>query len=261
MKKNFQQSEKDKYQRHRHHHSHHHNSCQQLNPNLIDNKYVELHNRFENHFSFNRANNVSELKHEEDEEDEEFFKLLKDLQLIDSEDEEEDEEDIDEHDDEDVGTDDEMYDEGYCTKKNGKMHETESDDDTGENGLLNSRMNVKKQNRSKSATNSRSNSSSRSSSKIRSNECCCSCDCFSKLNNSSEDLNGGSVNNDGTGSLPKAKKNKNEWSYSKKMPMLRELSAPSQKWVWDLAFSADSQYIFTGKIIFIPINCYQTIKL
>lgn len=36
--------------------------------------------------------------------------------------------------------------------------------------------------------------------------------------------------------------------------LLQELKQQNQRWVWDAAFSADSQYVFTGKYAFcLPI--------
>lgn len=36
--------------------------------------------------------------------------------------------------------------------------------------------------------------------------------------------------------------------------LVQELKTEAQRWVWDLAFSADSQYILTGKYNDTPLN-------
>ena len=33
----------------------------------------------------------------------------------------------------------------------------------------------------------------------------------------------------------------------------QEMTVEGQRWVWDVAFSADSQYMFTGKLLFLYI--------
>lgn len=40
---------------------------------------------------------------------------------------------------------------------------------------------------------------------------------------------------------------KNEWMFTSTLTPKLTLKTEQQRWVWDLAFSADSQYIFTGK--------------
>lgn len=46
------------------------------------------------------------------------------------------------------------------------------------------------------------------------------------------------------------------WS-TEDFSLVKELKHESQRWVWDAAFSADSQYIFTGKKHFnLPLNFY-----
>ncbi|OTF73415.1 hypothetical protein BLA29_012366, partial [Euroglyphus maynei] len=42
------------------------------------------------------------------------------------------------------------------------------------------------------------------------------------------------------------KKQKNEWSLTEQITPFQMLKRSNQKWVWDLAFSADSQYVFTA---------------
>lgn len=39
---------------------------------------------------------------------------------------------------------------------------------------------------------------------------------------------------------------------------MTELKEQSQRWVWDCAFSSDSQYIITGKVLLLQINSLWT---
>lgn len=40
---------------------------------------------------------------------------------------------------------------------------------------------------------------------------------------------------------------KNEWMFTSSLTPKLTLKTEHQRWIWDLAFSADSQYIFTGR--------------
>ncbi|KAH9511567.1 Target of rapamycin complex subunit lst8 [Dermatophagoides farinae] len=192
----------------------------------------------------------------------------------DDEDEDDDEDLDDDDDDDEVDEDDDDDDDDDGSGDIVKPPKIENN----KKNYIGKQMTTK---RSISATNSLSNSSSRSNSKHRNHnnnqinqqqnsDCCCSCDCFKKekLTNGLPNLsnhnnnnnfiddndhyeNGGGEsddNNNGGGNSERRvkKKQKNEWSLTEQITPFQTLKRPNQKWVWDLAFSADSQYVFTA---------------
>lgn len=54
---------------------------------------------------------------------------------------------------------------------------------------------------------------------------------------------------------------KNEWNFTSTLTPKLTLKTEQQRWVWDMAFSADSQYIFTGKKGRVRISTCDTLWL
>lgn len=239
LKDYFEPSEKDKSFHHHHNHHHYHH-------NNFDSKYFELNSRFENGYrditaaaansagttpkSGENSGDISESLREEIEEDDEFFKLFKELQLIDSEEDQDDEDDEEEDD----------YEEPVRISSG-----VEEESDNEDNVVL-SDQRTNHIRKSKSASQNR---------KI---DCCCSCDCFAKIPANTTTTTTATIGeeslNGELGKSPAAAvvstsvaEHKNEWSYTNQLAPLKVLQTPNQKWVWDIAFSADSQYVFTGK--------------
>lgn len=74
------------------------------------------------------------------------------------------------------------------------------------------------------------------------NGCCCSCNCFDADQEDGEGSSKMTVSEVDDMSMAV-----NDSLFTSNIVPLKVLKANNQKWVWDLTFSADSQYVFTGK--------------
>ncbi|KAH9425861.1 Target of rapamycin complex subunit lst8 [Dermatophagoides pteronyssinus] len=66
------------------------------------------------------------------------------------------------------------------------------------------------------------------------------------FNDNDQYENGGGELYDNNERTAVKKKQKNEWSLTEQITPFQMLKRTNQRWVWDLAFSADSQYVFTA---------------
>ena len=69
------------------------------------------------------------------------------------------------------------------------------------------------------------------------------------FNDNDQYENGGGELYDNNERTAVKKKQKNEWSLTEQITPFQMLKRTNQRWVWDLAFSADSQYVFTGMCV------------
>lgn len=228
-------------------HSHHHQSFQNMAlsgnmggghiPNYYGkyfrNPYYMLHSK--PHESGPKPN---ELLKENQKEDKEFFRVMKRFKLLDLNDDYF-EDDFDEEDESiDSDTDEENDDSESEDSSNGE----ESFDD----------------NTKKSWTIHRKKKSSRSSNTLQTGEyCCCTCcEICSEISNEEEEESNDEMNKrlkHSTGKSARIRRlsskdrhAKNDWPYTNQLTPAMVLTDSKQRWVWDIAYSADSQYIFTG---------------
>nr|XP_027195046.1 WD repeat-containing protein 48 homolog [Dermatophagoides pteronyssinus] len=256
--KNDRNSSQQQQQHDHHHHHHHHFHHSQFNGNnlyqsvytkYLDNNYNELYNKLEglslqNGGQTTHNNDIFTL---EQQEDEEFLRIIKELKLVDS--------DFDDDDDESDDENDNLQTEnGHINSIEIKTSDDDDDDDDLDDGIgdivqpitiENNKKNYIGRMKKKSLTNSQQQQQ-------QNVDCCCSCDLPNFLNNDNnfndndQYENGGGELYDNNERTAVKKKQKNEWSLTEQITPFQMLKRTNQRWVWDLAFSADSQYVFTA---------------